>query len=332
MSLESTIEAFTIPVQSETNIRMHLRGRSKKYNILDDFYTFKPGDNWMEKYGVYHALPEHINDIIDFVGRDTNILEVGSGAGIIASRLAYDGNINMTCTDTSPPENVYHECYMIENPFINQESVYKKCINGKTIQEDYQGPNFDALLLVWPPMDGHFDRYFVGTGQLEWYRPEKILEKALEINKNLKVIVIGECPFLKKDDTKDDYDSVATGTFEFWKLLIDSFEEVENIENLYETIHNGFNVHERTIFYKPKKNLSTLELKERYENLLNKFDQLKKRYKELKVRYKLTTIYTKSESFIPKKNNYLDDKEYQDLKNNFEDLKYYYRKIKLDNI
>jgi hypothetical protein len=302
---------------------MHQHGASEKYNILDDFYTFNPGDNWMEKYGVYHALPEHIDDIIEFVGRDTNILEVGSGAGIIASRLAYDGNINMTCSDTCPPENVYHECYMIENPFINQQSVYKKCIDGNIIKEDYQVPNFDALLLVWPPMDGHPE---------EWYKPEKILQKALEINKNLKVIVIGEYSQLNDKDTKEDNSLLATGTFEFWKLLKDSFEEVENIDNLQKFNHMDIFGYDSTTFYKPKKILSTLELKERYENLLNKFDQLKERYKELKERYKLTATYRQSESFIPKENNYLDDKEYQNLKYYFEDLKYYYRKIKLDNI
>jgi hypothetical protein len=230
------------------SLTMHLRERSKKYKILDNFYTFKPGDNWREMYGAYHAFPEHINNIIEFVGKKANILEVGSGAGIIASRLAHDGNINMTCTDTNPPENVYHECYMIENPFINQNSVDKKCIDGNIIiiKEDYQVPNFDALLLVWPPMDGQPDI-------LSWYKPEKILEKALEINKNLKVIVIGEYSQLNDKDTKEDNSLLATGTFEFWKLLKDSFEEVEHITNLYKFNHKGIFGHDSTIFYKPKK-------------------------------------------------------------------------------
>jgi len=298
---------------------------SEKYTKLVNFYTFNPGDNWKEMYCAYHAFPENIDDIIEFVGRDTNILEVGSGAGIIASRLAHDGNINMTCTDTDPPDKVFHECYMIENPFEDQQSVNKKCIDGNII-EDYQVPNFDALLLVWPPMDGQTQ---------EWYKPEKILEKALEINKNLKVIVIGEYSQLSDKDTKEDNNLLATGTFEFWKLLKDSFEEVENIENLHKFNYIGYFGYDSTTFYKPKKILSTFELKERlkerYENLLNKFDKLKERYKELKERYKLTATYTQSESFIPKENNYLDDKEYKNLKCYFEDLKYYYRKIKLNN-
>jgi hypothetical protein len=230
-----------------------------------------------------------INDIIDFVGRDTNILEVGSGAGIIASRLANDGNINMTCTDTTPPKNVYHECYMIENPFINQELVNKKCIDGNIIKEDYQVPNFDALLIVWPPIEQHF----VGEYP-EWYRPENILQKALEINKNLKVIVIGEYSNLNDDDTKEDNNNAtATGTFEFWKLLKNSFEEVEYISNLYGVDRLNYHVNESTIFYKPKKNLSKLELQERYDNLYNKFVQLKRDYIQLK-NHKLTT----SEHFI----------------------------------
>jgi hypothetical protein len=305
------------------SLKMHQHGASEKYIILDNFYTFNPGDNWREMYSAYHAFPENIDNIIEFVGIDTNILEVGSGAGIIASRLAHDGNINMTCTDTSPPDKVFHECYMIENPFINQQSVYKKCIDGNIIiiKEDYQVPNFDALLLVWPPMDGH---------PQEWYKPEKILEKALEINKNLKVIVIGEYSQLSDKDTKEDNSLLATGTFEFWKLLKDSFEEVENIENLHKFNYIGYFGYDSTTFYKPKKISSTLELKERYENLLNKFYKLKERYKELKERYKLTDIYTQSESFIP--NNYSNEKEYQELKCYFEDLKYYYRKIKLNNI
>jgi len=307
------------------SLKMHQHGASEKYTILDNFYTFNPGDNWKEMYCAYHAFPENIYDIIKFVGRDTNILEVGSGAGIIASRLAHDGNINMTCTDTSPPDKVFHECYMIENPFINQQSVYKKCIDGNIIiiKEDYQVPNFDALLLVWPPMDGQTQ---------EWYKPEKILEKALEINKNLKVIVIGEYSQLSDKCTKEDNNLLATGTFEFWKLLKDSFEEVENIENLHKFNYIGYFGHDSTTFYKPKQILSTFELKERlkerYENLLNKFDKLKEKYKELKEKYKLTDTYTQSESFIPKENNYSNEKEYQELKYYFEDLKYCYRELK----
>ena len=304
------------------SLRMHQHRASEKYTKLDNFYTFNPDDNWKEMYCAYHAFPENIDDIIKFVGRDTNILEVGSGAGIIASRLAHDGNINMTCTDTNPPK-VFHECYIIEDPFINQQLVNKKCIDGIIIKEKYQVPNFDALLLVWPPMDGH---------PQEWYKPEKILKKALKINKNLKVIVIGEYSQLSDKDTKEDNSLLSTGTFEFWKLLKKSFEEVENIENIHKFNHIGYFGYESTTFYKPKKILSTLELKERYENLLNKFDKLKERYKELKERYKLTATYTQSESFIPKENNYLDDKEYKNLKCYFEDLKYYYRKIKLNNI
>jgi hypothetical protein len=306
------------------SLKMDQHGASEKYTILDNFYTFNPCDNWKEMYSVYHAFPENIDDIIKFVGRDTNILEVGSGAGIIASRLAHDGNINMTCTDTDPPDKVFHECYMIENPFEDQQSVKKKCIDGNII-EDYKVPNFDALLLVWPPMDGQTQ---------EWYKPEKILEKALEINKNLKVIVIGEYSQLSNKCTKEDNNLLATGTFEFWKLLKDSFEEVENIENLHKFNHKyGYFGYDSTTFYKPKQILSTFELKERYENLLNKFDKLKEKYKELKEKYKLTDTYTQSESFIPKENNYLDDKEYKNLKCYFENLKYNYRKIyKLNNI
>jgi hypothetical protein len=226
------------------SLRMHQHGASEKYTILDNFYTFNPRDNWREMYCAFHAFPEHINDIIKFVGKNANILEVGSGAGIIASRLAHDGNINMTCTDTSPPNKVFHECYIIEDPFINQQLVNKKCIDGIIMHQNYQVPNFDALLLVWPPMDGH---------PQEWYKPEKILKKALEINKNLKVIVIGEYSQLSDKDTKEDNSLLATGTFEFWKLLKDSFEEVEHITNLYKFNHKGIFGHDSTIFYKPKK-------------------------------------------------------------------------------
>jgi hypothetical protein len=309
------------------NLLNNFHGGVKKYTVLDDFYTYKPGDNWLKKYDTFHAFPEHINDIIEFVGRDINILEVGSGAGIIASRLANDGNINMTCTDTSPPDKIFHECYMIENPFINQESVNKKCIDGNIIQEDYQVPNFDALLIVWPPIEQHF----VGNYP-KWYRPENILQKALEINKNLKVIVIGEYSNLDDNDTKEyNNNSTATGTFEFWKLLKDSFEEVENIENLYGAVRLDYNVNESTIFYKPKKILSTLELQERYDNLYNKFVQLKRDYIKLKERYKHKP--TTSEHFIlyeyvPKQNQFFVEKEYQDLKYNFELIKYYYKKLK----
>jgi len=224
------------------SLRMLQHGASEKYTRLDNFYTFNPDDNWKEMYCAYHAFPENIDDIIEFVGRDTNILEVGSGAGIIASRLAHDGNINMTCTDTSPPDKVFHECYMIKDPFRNQQSVYKKCIDGNIIIKDYQVPNFDALLLVWPPMDGQTQ---------EWYKPEKILEKALEINKNLKVIVIGEYSQLSDKCTKEDNNLLATGTFEFWKLLKNSFEEVENIENLHKFNYNGYFGYDSTTFYKP---------------------------------------------------------------------------------
>lgn len=75
--------------------------------------------------------------------------------------------------------------------------------------------------------------------------------------------------------------------------------------------------------------MSELELKERYENLLNKFVQLKYDYIELKERYKHKP--TTSESFIlyePEQNNYLKEEEYQNLKYNFENLKYYYRELK----
>jgi len=216
-----------------------------KYKVLDNFYTYNPNENWKKLYGTFHAFPEHINDIIKFVGKNANILEVGSGAGIIASRLANDGKINMTCTDTDPPDKVFHECYMIENPFEDQQSVDKKCIDGNII-EDYKVPSFDALLLVWPPMDGHFSVSKQDYYQSKWYRPENILKEALEINKKkklgLKVIVIGEYSSIYDDGL---YIPTATGTFEFWKLLKDSFEEVGNIANTN-------NVNESTTFYESK--------------------------------------------------------------------------------
>jgi hypothetical protein len=97
-------------------------------------------------------------------------------------------------------------------------------------------------------MDGHPE---------EWYKPENILQKALKINNNLKVIVIGEYSQLSDKDTKEDNNLLATGTFEFWKLLKDSFEEVENIVNLHKFNHIGYFGYDSTIFYKPKKILST---------------------------------------------------------------------------
>ena len=248
-----------------------------KYKTLDNFYNYNPNDNFRKLFSVYHSFPEHIDDIIEFVGREKNILEVGSGAGIIASRLARDGKINMTCTDTKPPENVFHECYIIENPFMNQKSVNKKCINGNIIQEDYQVPKFDALLFIWPPMDSHFN-----DTTLNWYRPEYILDEALKINKDLKVIVIGEYTTLDDDDTKDDYNSVATGTFEFWKFLTDYFEEEELIDNHYKDVYK---TNERTILYKPKRILNYIELKKEYQNLKYKFESLKNNYKKLKIKY-----------------------------------------------
>jgi CheY-like chemotaxis protein len=189
--------------------------------------------------------------------------------------------------------------------------------NGLEALEYLNQNHYDVLIsdIVMPGLDGI-----------------SLTRKAVAIHKNLKVIVIGEYSQLSDKDTKEDNSLLATGTFEFWKLLKDSFEEVENIENLHKFNYIGYFGYDSTTFYKPKKILSTLELKERYENLLNKFYKLKERYIELNEKYKLTDTYTQSESFIPKENNYLDDKEYKNLKCYFEDLKYHYRKIKLNNI
>ena len=269
------------------NILNKLHGGDPKYKILDDFYNYKPNIatidsdytypffnyidgkqilRWGKTYSVYHSFPEHIEDIIEFVGEEANILEVGSGAGIIAARLAHDGKINMTCTDIKPPQNIYHECYIIENPFINQKSVNKKCINGNIIQEDYTVPNFDTLLLVWPPFDGHF------TKGHEWnhhYRPENILKQALEINKNLKVIVIGEPT------------GGSTGTTKFWNLIDHKFEKEIEIYNNY----NQEDIHEYTMLFKTKQNLNYKQLKKEKHELKIKYGELLYNYRDLKIKY-----------------------------------------------
>lgn len=83
-----------------------LYGGNKKYKILKNFYKFKNIKNkydnnifkWKEDFHVYHEFPDNINKIIKFVGKKSNILEVGSGAGIIPAMIAHDSNINITCT------------------------------------------------------------------------------------------------------------------------------------------------------------------------------------------------------------------------------------------
>lgn len=221
------------------------------YKILSEFYqkpqTLKNTSEtsylsfllkWGRKYGAYHSFPQHIQEIIMFVGKETKMLEVGSGVGIIAALLAFEGNIKMTCTDTEPPNIVYHECYMIDDPFTENKLVNKKCIDGCIIQEYYQKPYFDSIIFVWPPLDLHCNNNV-------WYKPENILKKALEINKDVKVIVIGEEAYISDDG---EFSESATGTKEFWRILKEKFKIEKSLENE----NSDIEIYERTMMFVPK--------------------------------------------------------------------------------
>jgi len=204
---------------------------TSKYRVMNEFIYYYGKyksifERWNIYFNCYHEFPgDNIKIFKNYINKNTNILEIGSGVGIYAALLSYFYNANVTCTETKPPENIFHECYIINNPFENNKNVNKKLITGEIIQVEYIIPNFDVLLLCWAPCDFHLDK---------WYKPEEIILKAISINKNLKLILIGE-------ECKDS----ACGTDKMWDIIEELFINVESYYNNYQSnfIHEYVNIY-----------------------------------------------------------------------------------------
>ncbi len=171
-----------------------------------------------------------MQNIINFFGPNTNVLEIGSGVGMHAAMLAQFGDIHMTCTEIKPPDSIYHECYIIDDPFENHKNCQKKKIDGTIELVDYDVPNFDALFISWAPSDFHIEKD-------QWYKLDEVLTKALTKNSKLKVALIGENDFVG-----------SCGTTKSWKILNESFVFKDLIFNPY----NSATIHECIILYSVK--------------------------------------------------------------------------------
>ena len=114
-------------------------------DLRDDRTGYAPmlRDDFVAKFGFGVLTARVIDDLIDLIGPDAQILEVGAGSGYLAYELQAAG-LDVRATDPGYMDAMWTGLRPNEYGVV-------ECLTGVEAVEEY-GPDY-TLMMVWPAMD-----------------------------------------------------------------------------------------------------------------------------------------------------------------------------------